>query len=131
MPMFYQSKTENGFSVKPTAIPSPGNNSFLSDTFTSDAPKDKQISCGFYRQEAGEALVYTYDYDEMKVNLEVHGKFTVTDETGFSKSIQQGDTFYFKNGCTITFKVEGTDEVPESEAYALNFFCGLRPNGTA
>ncbi|GMG21277.1 unnamed protein product [Ambrosiozyma monospora] len=131
MPLFYAPATENGFTVKPTAIPAPGNNAFLSDTFTSDAPKEEQISAGFYRQEAGEALVYTYTYDEMKVNLEVHGKFTVTDETGFSKVIQPGDTFYFKKGCTITFKVEGTSTVPDEEAYALNWFCGLRPADSA
>ncbi|KAH3671606.1 hypothetical protein OGAPHI_000309 [Ogataea philodendri] len=131
MPLFHKSHTENGYSVKPTAIPAPGNNAFLSDTFTSDAPTDKQISCGFYRQEAGEALVYPYDYDEMKINVEVHGKFTISDETGASYNITPGDTLYFPKGCTITFKVEGTDTVPESEAYALNFFCGLRPNGAA
>ncbi|KAG7692123.1 hypothetical protein KL930_001515 [Ogataea haglerorum] len=131
MPLFYKSHKENGYTVKPDPIPSPGNNSFLSDTFTSDAPTDKQISAGFYRQEGGKELVYAYDYDEMKINLEVHGKFTISDETGATYTVSPHDTFYFPKGCTITFKVEGTDEIPESEAYALNFFCGLRPNGAA
>ena len=81
MPLLYKPAAE-GKDVKPAQIPSPGNNSFLEDTFTSDAPKDKQISCGFYRQEKGEPLVYTYDYDEMKIIVEVSGEFTLTDETG-------------------------------------------------
>ncbi|VEU23790.1 DEKNAAC104952 [Brettanomyces naardenensis] len=131
MPMFYKSGSESYFSSKPPAIPSPGKNSFLGDVFTSDAPKEEQISSGFYRQEGGEALVYVYDYDEMKINLEVHGKFTISDETGATYVITPGDTLYFKKGCTITFKVEGTKDVPESEAYALNFFCGLRPADSA
>lgn len=42
--------------AKPPQIPSPGNNSFLGDVFTSDAPKDKQISAGFYRQRKGQAV---------------------------------------------------------------------------
>ena len=48
---YYTKPAAEGKDVKPAQIPSPGNNSFLEDTFTSDAPKDKQISCGFYRQE--------------------------------------------------------------------------------
>ncbi|GME71561.1 unnamed protein product [[Candida] boidinii] len=122
MPMLYKPKAE-GYDVKPVAIPAPGNNSFLGDIFTSDAEKGKEISCGFYKQEEGEALVYTYDYDEMKIILEVVGEYVLTDETGYSVSVQPGDVFYFKKGCTITFKNTG--------GYGYAFFCGLRPNGTA
>lgn len=121
MPLLYKPAAE-GKDVKPAQIPSPGNNSFLEDTFTSDAPKDKQISCGFYRQEKREPLVYTYDYDEMKIIVEVSGEFTLTDETGKKVSAKPGDVFYFSKGTTITF---------ESSDYALAFFTGLRPNGAA
>ena len=114
MPLLYKPAAE-GKDVKPAQIPSPGNNSFLEDTFTSDAPKDKQISCGFYRQEKG-------DYDEMKIIVEVSGEFTLTDETGKKVSAKPGDVFYFSKGTTITF---------ESTDYALAFFTGLRPNGAA
>lgn len=117
MPMKY-TPVVNGKAVKPPQIPSPGNNSFLGDIFTSDNEKDKQISCGFYKQEAGEPLVYTYDYEEMKVFLEVEGEYTVTDETGYKVTVQPGDVFYFKNGSTITFETTG---------YGLAFFTGLRP----
>lgn len=117
MPMKYKPSAE-GAAVKPPQIPSPGNNSFLGDIFTSDAPKDKQISCGFFKQEKGEPLVYTYDYDEMKVFLEVEGEYTLSDETGYKVKVSPGDVFYFNNGSTITFETTG---------YGLAFFTGLRP----
>lgn len=126
MPLFYKPGSESYYSSTPPAIPSPGNNSWLGDVLHSDAPEDKILSAGFYKQGPGEALVYEYTYEEMKVNMEVHGKFTVSDETGKTVEVTPGSTFYFPKGCTITFKVEGTDEVPEEEAYALNWFCGDR-----
>lgn len=107
-----------GKAVKPPVLESPGNNSFLGDTFFSDAPPEQQMSCGFYRQELGEPLVYNYTYDEMKIIVEVSGEFLISDETGYKVSAAPGDVFYFKKGTTITF---------ESSDYALAFFCGLRP----
>lgn len=130
MPLYFKPGSDSYFSKLPPAIPSPGNNANLGDCLHSDAPKDKILSSGFYKQSAGEPLVYKYTYEEMKVCVEVHGKITVSDETGKSVEVTPGSTFYFPNGCTITFKVEGTDEVPEEEAYALNWFCGLRPADT-
>lgn len=114
--MQYKPQAE-GKAVKPPQLPSPGNNSFLGDIFTSDAPKEQQMSCGFYKQESGEALVYTYTYDEMKVFLEVEGNYTITDETGYKVTVSPGDVFYFKKGTTITFQTDG---------YGLAFFTGLR-----
>ena len=131
MPLTLKPESESYFSQLPPAIPSPGNNSWLGDVLSSEAPKDQIISCGFYKQGSGAALTYPYDYEEMKVCVEVHGKFTVSDETGQTVEVTPGSTFYFPKGCTITFKVEGTDEVPEAEAYALNWFCGLRPADSA
>ncbi|EMG50193.1 eutQ Acetate kinase EutQ [Candida maltosa Xu316] len=119
MPLSYKPAAQ---SVKPGQIPSPGNNSFLGDVFTSDAPDDKKITCGFYRQEAGEPLVYTYTYDEMKIVLEVEGEFTITDETGTKVIASPGDVLFFPKGTTITFATTG---------YALNFFTGLRPKDGA
>lgn len=119
MPFKY-TPAAKGKEVKPPPIPSPGKNSFLGDIFTSDAPTDKQISCGFYKQEAGEALEYYYDYDEMKIILEVEGEYEISDETGAKVSVSPGDVFYFPKGTTVTFKTTG---------YGYAFFCGLRPNG--
>lgn len=121
MPMLYKPAAE-GKEVKPPQIPSPGNNSFLGDTFTSDAPKEEQISCGFYKQEKGEPLVYYYHYDEMKIILEVEGEYWISDETGYKVSTKPGDVFYFKKGTTITFETTG---------YGYAFFTGLRPAGEA
>lgn len=117
--MLYKPAAE-GKDVRPPKIASPGDNSFLGDIFTSDAPTEEQISCGFYKQEKGEALVYTYSYDEMKIILEVEGEYTIADETGYKVSTKPGDVFYFKKGTTITFETTG---------YGLAFFTGLRPNG--
>lgn len=119
MPMLYKPAAE-GKAVKPPQIPSPGNNSFLGDIFTSEAPKEQQISCGFYKQEKGEPLVYYYDYDEMKIILEVEGEYTIADESGYKVSVAPGDVLYFKKGTTVTFETTG---------YGYAFFTGLRPNG--
>lgn len=121
MPMLYKPAAE-GKEVKPPQIPSPGNNSFLGDIFTSEAPKEEQISCGFYKQEKGEPLEYYYHYDEMKIILEVEGEYFISDETGYKVSTKPGDVFYFKKGTTIKFETTG---------YGYAFFCGLRPNGEA
>ncbi len=119
MPMKYKPSAE-GKEVRPPLIAS--NNSFLGDIFTSDAEKDKQISSGFYRQEKGEPLVYYYDYDEMKIILEVEGTYTISDEAGYKVEAKPGDVFFFPKGTTITFNATG---------YGYAFFVGLRPNGTA
>ncbi|CAK7902881.1 hypothetical protein CAAN1_16S02168 [[Candida] anglica] len=117
MPMQYKPVVE-GKAVRPPSIPSPGNNSYLGDVFTSDAPKEQQMSSGFYRQDKGEPLVYYYDYDEMKIIVEVSGEFFISDETGKKVSASPGDVFYFAKGTTITF--EATDT-------SLAYFVGLRP----
>ncbi|KAJ8098886.1 RmlC-like cupin domain-containing protein [Lipomyces tetrasporus] len=115
MPMIFK---KGASSEKPPHIAN--NNAFLGDCFTSETDPEHQITSGFYRQEAGTPLVYTYTYDEMKVILE--GNFTMKDETGYEVTAGPGDTFYFKKGCTITFS---------STDYGLAFFVGLRPKGTA
>ncbi|ODV63832.1 uncharacterized protein ASCRUDRAFT_99093 [Ascoidea rubescens DSM 1968] len=115
MPMLYRPRKE-GYEVTPTKI---GPTSFLGpDVFVSDAPEDKQISCGFYKQVEGEKLVYTYSYDEMKVILDVVGTYYISDETGYKVEAQAGDVFYFKKGTTITFENIG--------GYGYAWYTGLR-----
>ncbi|KAG5354537.1 hypothetical protein CJU89_6308 [Yarrowia sp. B02] len=94
-----------------------GNNSYLGDLLNSDAPPDKQLSAGFFRQLKGEPLKYKYDYDEMKICVE--GGMTVSDGTQTVEA-KPGDIFYFHDGDEITF---------DTDDYALNFFVGLRPKG--
>lgn len=99
-----------------------GNNTFLSDVIntTASEPTITNLSSGFYRQEKGEPLVYTYTYDEMKVILE--GNLRLEDETGFVVEAKPGDTFFFRKGTTVTFS---------STDYGLSYFVGLRPADTA
>ncbi|CAH6718581.1 hypothetical protein CLIB1444_01S09934 [[Candida] jaroonii] len=118
MPMKYKPAAEGKAITPPLLAESPGKNSFLGDVFVSDETDDKKMSCGFYRQESGEPLVYTYTYDEMKVFLEVEGEYTITDETGYKVTVSPGDVFFFNKGATITFETTG---------YGLAFFTGLRP----
>ena len=48
---------------------------FLGDTFVS-SDADKRICAGFFHLEKGQPLVYTYDYEEMKIVVE--GTFTIS-----------------------------------------------------
>ncbi|KAL9535916.1 hypothetical protein SMMN14_00689 [Sphaerulina musiva] len=99
------------------------NNAFLGDVvstcrntkFDDDAP----ISAGFYRQEKGTELVYTYKYHETKIILE--GSFFIKDHaTGQEVKATPGDVFYFPKGSTITFR---------SDDYGLAFYTGQRKEG--
>lgn len=62
----YYEKAQSTFKPKLLAQ----DNVYLEDVFSSDKrDPDKPISAGFYRLEKGEPLVYTYTYDEMKVQV--------------------------------------------------------------
>lgn len=110
-----------GFKFKKQAIkdqqPSmnvPNVPAWLGDTFVS-ADKYKTICAGFFRLEKGEALVYDYDYEEMKIIVD--GTFVISDTTGQKVTATAGDVFYFPSGSRITF------ETPD---FAVGFFCGQR-----
>lgn len=66
-------------------------NHYLGDVSSSDKiDPEKPITAGFYRFEAGQELVYTYTYHEMKIILE--GEGTLTDGTG--KTVQVSELFW-------------------------------------
>jgi len=96
-------------------------NHFLGDVASSQ-PNDPiaPICAGFYRLNAGEALVYEYTYHEMKIIIE--GEFDVSDGTGHKVHATPGDVFYFPKGSVITFTTPTT---------GLGFFCGQRKEGGA
>ena len=94
-----------------------GVNAFLSDIVSSNDP-DAPISCGLFRMEKGDALVYTYTYDEAKIIID--GEMTIAEENGESFKAVAGDVVYFDEGAKITFT---------SESSGLGFFCGQRPLG--
>lgn len=97
----------------------PATQAFLADVHTSK-DEAKPITCGFFRMEKGPALVYDYNYEEMKVIVE--GEMTISDETGQSVHAKPGDVFYFAKGSRITFS---------SPTYGIGFFCGQRKFGEA
>lgn len=110
--------TAQAFDVLPPKI---SENSYLGDTMTSkNTDAEHTISAGFFKVIPGEALVYTYPYDEMKICLETSGDMIISDECGTTIHPKKGDTLYFKKGCTITFKAEGEG------AYGRFFYCGLK-----
>lgn len=87
----------------------------LGDTFVSDS-KDKTICSGFFHlNKTDKPLVYTYDYEEMKVIVD--GEFVITDETGYKVHAKAGDVFYFGDGETIVF---------ETPSRGVGFFTGQR-----
>ena len=94
-----------------------GVNAFLSDIVSSNDP-DAPISCGLFRMEKGNALEYTYTYDEAKIIID--GEMTITEENGESFDAVAGDVVYFDKGAKITFT---------SNSSGLGFFCGQRELG--
>ena len=80
----------------------------------------KPITCGFFRMEKGQALVYDDHCDEKKVIVE--GGMTIADENGQSVTALPGDVFYFAKGGLITFS---------SPSYGVGLFCGQRQFGEA
>ncbi len=87
---------------------------WLGDTFVS-TDADKRICAGFFRLEKGNALNYSYDYEEMKIVVE--GTFIISDDTGQKVTATVGDVLYFPSGSNIKF------ETPD---HAIGFFCGQR-----
>lgn len=92
-----------------------GVNATFGDTVISDS-KDKTIVGGFFHlNNSDKPLVYTYDYEEMKII--VAGEFIISDESGQKVHAHVGDVLYFGNGETITF---------ETPTKGTGFFVGQR-----
>lgn len=97
-----------------------GVKAWLGDTFVSPAPtganKEQPLCAGFFHLEAGKALDYTYDYEEMKIVVE--GEFNLTEvKTGKKYTATVGDVLYFTDGDHIIF---------ETPKRAVGFFTGQR-----
>lgn len=118
MPLQHVPKAQ-GKEKKPPLIAN--DNAFLGDVINSqpDDPSNT-LSAGFYRQEKGTPLTYTYTYDEMKIIIE--GSLHLKDEEGNEVNAGPGDVFFFPAGTTITFN---------SEDYSLAYFVGLRQKDAA
>ncbi len=91
----------------------PGVNAYFEDIVGSGDPK-APISCGLFKIEKGNPLVYTYDYDDHKIILEGHIFFS--DGENKVKG-EQGDVLFFPKGSTITFSTDDS---------GLAYACGQR-----
>lgn len=96
-----------------------GSSSWLEDIGFSLVP-GREMTAGLYRDKAGPALHYVYDYEELK--LIVEGEFHLEDGTGQKVIAKAGDLMYFPKGVPVKFVAPVT---------ALGFFCGQRKGGTA
>ena len=108
---------DNATGIEIDSLNIDGVNAFLTDVVSSNDP-DAPITCGLFRMEAGEPLVYTYTYDEAKVIIE--GEMTIAEEGGETFTAGPGDVVYFDEGATITFT---------SDSSGLGFYCGQRALG--
>lgn len=93
-----------------------GVEAYLGDTFVCDGDKDKTICAGFFKLESGNPLIYTYDYEEMKIIVD--GEFFITCGNEPTIHATKGDVLYFADGDTIKF---------ETPTFGLGFFTGQRP----
>jgi ethanolamine utilization protein EutQ (cupin superfamily) len=91
----------------------PGVNAYFEDIVGTSNPK-APISCGMFKIEKGNPLVYTYDYDDSKIILEGHIHFS----DGKQKvKGEPGDVLFFPKGSTITFSTDSS---------GLAYACGQR-----
>lgn len=91
----------------------PGVNAYFEDIVGSGDPK-APISCGLFKIEKGNPLVYTYDYDDHKIILEGHIYFSDGEQ---KVKGEKGDVLFFPKGSTITFSTDDS---------GLAYACGQR-----
>lgn len=90
-----------------------GVNAYFDDVVGSKDPQ-APLSCGLFRIEKGNPLVYTYDYDDIK--LVVSGSITFSDGKQTVEG-KKGDVLFFPKGATITFSTKSS---------GLAWACGQR-----
>lgn len=100
--------------IELASMEEPGVAAFFSDIVGS-GDENAPISCGLFEIKAGEPLVYTYDYDDIKMMLEGSIRFSDGEQEVTAKP---GDVLFFPTGSTITFS---------TDSEGLAFACGQRP----
>lgn len=100
-------------SIPIASMNEPGVNAYFEDIVGSGDPK-APISCGMFKIEKGEPLVYTYDYDDTKIMLEGHIYFSDGEQ---KVKADKGDVLFFPKGSTITFSTDDS---------GLAYACGQR-----
>ena len=93
----------------------PGTEGYIGDVY--ENPQGSVMCSGYFELKHSDApLVYTYEYDEMKVVLE--GEFLlVNKDTGQEQVARAKDAIFFPKGSTIEFS---------TPTYALAFYAGHR-----
>lgn len=99
-------KIDNAFTADIADLKLPNIMAFMSDLMASDNP-EAPITCGLYKQEAGDPCPYSYTTEEFKILLQ--GELTVTNEQGDSYDLKPGEIIYFGKGENVEFssKSEG------------------------
>lgn len=83
-----------------TDLKIPETTAFLDDLGSSGDPQ-APITAGLFRMGQGEAMPYTYEFDEFKLVLE--GEMTVTEEAGKVHELKAGDLIQFSAGAKVKF----------------------------
>lgn len=93
-------KIENAFTYDITDLKLPNIKAYMSDLMTSEN-KDAAITCGLFKQEAGDPCPYTYEAEEFKILLE--GELSVTNDRGETFDLQPGEIIFFGKGEKVKF----------------------------
>lgn len=107
-------KLESAFSYNITDLKLPNIKAFMSDLMTSES-KDRPITCGLFKQEAGEPCPYTYEAEEFKILLE--GELSVTNDRGETYDMKPGEILFFGKGEKVKFS---------SKSKGLSFYVAQR-----
>lgn len=77
------------------------------DDLGSSRSNGPPITAGLFRMGAGEALRYSYEFDEFKLILE--GEMTVTEDSGTVYELKVGDLIQFAAGTKVQFSSRSSD----------------------
>lgn len=87
------------------ALPAPNDNAQGKDVATANSG-GSPLTLGMFRMSKGEALPYSYSFDEFKVVLE--GEITVSDDAGNSTDFVAGDVMKFGKDTNVTFSTKSS-----------------------
>jgi uncharacterized cupin superfamily protein len=107
-------KLDNLFTTKIDDLKLPNIVAFMTDLMTSE-DKARPITCGLFKQGAGEPCPYTYEAEEYKILLD--GELTVANDKGEVYDLKPGDGLFFGKGEKVQFS---------SKSFGLAFYVAQR-----
>lgn len=93
-------KLDNAFTYKIADLKLPNIKAYMSDLMTSEK-KSGPITCGLFKQEAGDPCPYTYEAEEFKILLD--GELSVTNDRGETFDLKPGEILFFGKGEKVKF----------------------------